>query len=550
MKSVTADMLAAGTPAEIEVRAEPMPPNIDPTLGIPLEVPRGPVPLHRLVVVGDSLSQGVMSGAVHLTSLSYPAIVAQKLGLGLGESFRFPRYDGPGGGLPLNIETFVRELESRYGGKLNCWEAPGAFVGVRRYLDKIEDYWERGSGSRPPKETIPYHNLAISGWDLRDALSVTAEVAEERIKSPKDDFWHLQQKVENSGSRIALAVLSSLRADGIERSVLDGAILLGEQGQVGEQEQGSQDVPGQNASGREERKDGIETLIVCLGCNNVLGSVGQLRIRWSGEGYDDLQEKENFTIWRPSHFAQELAHVVAKVEKVRARHVIWTTVPHVTVAPVARGVGKKINPYSRYYPHYTRPWISDANFDSGRDPRITSQEARAADSVIDQYNASIIERVRDARSQGRDWLLLDISGILDRLAFRRYQDNQGARPEWWQPYELPAELTALDPVPDTRFYQSGSGGRSAGGFFSLDGIHPTTIGYGIFAQECITVMQQAGVVFRHSDGTPRTGAVKVDFAELVKRDSLLSEPLQSLDRNLGLLGWADQALDLFHGLFR
>ena len=39
--------------------------------------------------------------------------------------------------------------------------------------------------------------------------------------------------------------------------------------------------------------------------------------------------------------------------------------------------------------------------------------------------------------------------------------------------------------------------------FSLDGVHPTTVGYGIFAQEVIRVMRRAGVEFRLPNGTPR-----------------------------------------------
>jgi hypothetical protein len=42
---------------------------------------------------------------------------------------------------------------------------------------------------------------------------------------------------------------------------------------------------------------------------------------------------------------------VTKVQQIRARHVIWCTVPHVTIAPVARGVASKVAPGSRYFPY-------------------------------------------------------------------------------------------------------------------------------------------------------------------------------------------------------
>ncbi len=100
-----------------------------------------------------------------------------------------------------------------------------------------------------------------------------------------------------------------------------------------------------------------------------------------------------------------------------------------------------------------------------------------------------------------------MGSLLDRLATRRYIESPWARPTWWTPYELPPALPRLDPVPSTRFFRSGPEGRTEGGLFSLDGVHPTTIAYGIVAQEVIKVMELAGVGFLTRDGQPagRTG---------------------------------------------
>ncbi|MGI8911589.1 MAG: hypothetical protein ACR2JR_13725, partial [Rubrobacteraceae bacterium] len=74
--------------------------------------------------------------------------------------------------------------------------------------------------------------------------------------------------------------------------------------------------------------------------------------------------------------------------------------------------------------------------------------------------------------------------------------------------------------------------------------HPTTIGYGIMAQELIQVMQQAGVRFYLGDGrTKRTGPVRVDFGRLISRDTLISNPPRSITSDLGLIGWLDEILD-------
>ncbi|MGE5763624.1 MAG: hypothetical protein ACM3ZF_07055 [Mycobacterium leprae] len=201
---------------------------------------------------------------------------------------------------------------------------------------------------------------------------------------------------------------------------------------------------------------------------------------------------------------------------------------------------------SRYFPYYTRPWISDRDFDPRRDPHITAQQARAIDSAIDQYNDGIVGVVRAARLEGIDWYVLDVAGMLDRLPQRRYIDDPLARPPWSQPYPLPPELAALTPVPDSRFLTAdGRGGRATGSLFSLDGVHPTTVGYGILAQELIRVMRCAGVEFRFPDGsTPRPDPVTVDFDRLLRRDTLDTRPPQNLTSGLRLLRRGDEALDL------
>ena len=66
---------------------------------------------------------------------------------------------------------------------------------------------------------------------------------------------------------------------------------------------------------------------------------------------------------------------------------------------------------------------------------------------------------------------------------------------------IPPEVAALSPKPDSRFFQSGPHGRSQGGLFSLDGVHPTTISNGMIADSIIRIMHQsAGVTFYTSDG--------------------------------------------------
>ncbi|ANQ72313.1 MULTISPECIES: hypothetical protein [Rhodococcus] len=503
--------LPPDTPDDVVAAAAagPRVPQFDSTIGIPVVPPGGDVP-HQLVVIGDSLSQGFQSGAIFNTDLSYPAIIAYQLGR--LDQFRFPRYGGPGG-LPLNIELLLRTLEERFGPRLDLWEVPLALFAARAFMDQVEDYWERGPGSEAPTFSIINHNLSVYGWDLRDALTKTAQGCEDALHQPHDDL--ISQIVENNGERAALRVLP--RGSDAEKrmTAFDAAAELG--------------------------KEGIETLIVFLGANNALRTVTELRVEWSGNNFRDPVGKRDYTVWRPEHFASEYAEVLAAIRKINAQHVILCTVPHVTIAPIAHGLGGKIEIGSRYFPYYARPWVRDTDFDPQRDQHITGAQAWAVDTAIDMYNDGIEQAVANARRVGKDWYLCDIAGLLERVASRRYVTDVNARPPWWTPYPLPKALTDLQPVPDSLFLSAdGRGGRASGGLFSLDGVHPTTVAYGVMAQELANIMVTAGVQFDRA---------QVDFDRLVRRDTLVRTPPQNLDSTLGVIGWADEHLGFAKRVF-
>ncbi|MFF0815302.1 hypothetical protein ACFYVR_09135 [Rhodococcus sp. NPDC003318] len=505
-------------------------PVTDPTLGIAVPQTHRGEPPHRLVTIGDSITQGFQSGAVFHTDLSFPAIIAYELGW--LERFRFPRYGGPGG-LPLNVELMLREVEAEFGTQPRIWQMPLVLYRVREFMDEVEDYWERGPGTRLPDLSGYLHNLSVYGWDLRDALSKTAETCAAAVAAPNDAL--IDQIVQNNAERAALRVYPRWATKQRTMTLFDAAAALGDDHD-------------------ESTEAGIETLVVFLGSNNALRSVTDLRIDWSGPDFADLTAKNRYTVWCPEHFASEFAQVVDAVREINARHVIWCTVPHVTIVPIARGLGGKLARGSRYFRHYARPWVRDEDFDPDVDPHITGEQAREVDAAIDMYNDVIERAVREGRSGAsgppRDWYLLDTAGILDALASRRFIDdrsmrqNPTLRPDWWQRYPLPPPLRALRPMPNSHFLVGdGRGGRGDGGLFSLDGVHPTTVGYGIVAQELIHIMTRAGVEFRTATGAVRTPPVAVDFDRLIARDTLVRTPPQNVGTTLETLGWLDQVTD-------
>ena len=520
-------------PAELEINHQPRRPEFDPELNIVVEVDRTGAPRNRLVTIGDSVTHGFMSGAIFRTDLSWPATVAFELGN--FDTFRRPVYEPPSGagGIPLDIERALRSFEARFGSKLDWHEIVRAASWLHGYMDGIEDYWERGAGTKTPTGGEILHNLAIYGWDLRDALTLTATTVRRRIGRERDDVWFPKQKVQNDNDRAALFVLETARGPGNRALTPFGAArALGGQG-----------------TDASKAGPGIETLVVLLGSNNALQALTKLKALWSGDDYADVAKKGAYTVWRPKHFAAEWALVVAELRRIRARHVIVGTVPSVTIAPIARGVRGKVRLGSRYFPYYTRPWIRDEDFDPASDPHITEDEARAVDSAIDAYNRTIIDSVASAREDGLDWYLFDVGGFLDRLASKRYLADPAARPDWWTPYPLPPELASLDPVPSTRFFASGPGGRTDGGLFSLDGIHPTTIGYGLIAHEVIQIMNLAQVEFRSPTGELRPPPVAVDFSRVLASDTLITRPPTSLTGQMATLGWLDDKLDWVRTMF-
>lgn len=532
-----AGVVEPGTPPDVQVTREARRPVDDSTLAIAVSPrPAKGTPRHRLVAVGDSLTHGFKNFAVRDTRLSYPAMIARELGW--EREFRVPFYDGPSG-LPLDLEWLLRELESEFGSNLEGGEAVSTVLAARRLIEAHEDFWERGSAARLPRATEINHNLAISGWDLRDTLSRDAEDCRDELVEPRDKPW--PSVPENSAALSALRVLDSARDAGARAlTPLEAATQLGSAGAVGDDGAPLPD------------EDGIETLIVFLGSNNALPTVLTLDVNWSRFDYASLGAKDAYTVWRPTHFAAELRAVSEAVRRIRARHVLWITVPHVTIAPLARGFGGKVDPRSRYFRFYGRPWVKEQSFlaDPSRYPHLTAAQARAVDSAIDQYNETICDTVRDARNGGLDWHVVDLSGALDRMAVRRYFEQPEAQPEWWTPYDFPPALTeALGYTPTTEFLRSGPNGIEAGGIVGLDGVHPTTVGYSLIAHECIKVMKRIGVRFYTPAGEERADP-QVDFASVVAADTLLSNPLQSGVSALELLGKLDDRFALMAGFER
>jgi hypothetical protein len=443
----------------------------------------------RLVAIGDSMTQGFQSLAITHTELAFPALIAERMGIGAGE-FRAPNFQGAGG-LPCSIEWLARRIEDQYGADLNAFEWIGALHTIPSLLDEVEDYWERGAGSTP-HAAVDYHNLAVWGFEAADAYNIDSNVCLEFIRSPKEDLVALPSEPR---LRTAYRVLNPSQDSRLNS---DTQLSIAE---------------------RIQRHDSaIDHLILALGANNCLGTVVDLEIRETGA--TPPGPNSDRTLWAPSAFEQEYAELARRVKGIGARHTYVATVPHVTIPPVTRGVMANKGPLpegAKYFDYYTRFFIRDKDFDPRRDPHLTGKEAKHIDDVIDQYNLTIR---RFASQYG--FHVIDLCALLDQLAVRR---NHGV-----VQYPLPPALSDLSVL---LFEIHPSGRVRSGGLISLDGVHPTVCGYSLIAQLFIDAMKQ------HEPGLR-----DIDFAAIRRGDPLVSKPPRTLDDMFAALGTLEKHFHL------
>ena len=508
--------------------------------------------MHRLVCLGDSLTQGFKSGAIFEPALSFPAIIAWEMGLS-GTEFRYADFSGEGG-LPVNIEHLLRRVDQQFGRQLSPWETPLAGIYLQRWMDRTEDYWERGAGSQPLLYPGPHQNLAVWGFEVQDAYQLNAGLCQEIIGTASDGW--LNQVPEQAMYRTARRVLNPTHS----RSPAD------------------REATQLRRAAELALGEGIENLIVFLGGNNVLSSVTGLRLEESTDADLDRIDPRTrtATVYRPEHFDELLKQLIGKLEALtddggRVDRIFWATVPPVTIPPVTNGVGGRMesagnlqSPYGpdddprwfrRYFKAYTRPWVSASEFHASEDAHLTGEQIIRIDQVIARYGEILKRRVREhneARNRAglvEDWFVVDTHEALERIAYRRYvEDPSVPPPPGWSRYQMP-ELYERAKL-DTRFLRAREGRRVAGGLFSLDGVHPTTAGYGLVAQEFIDVMEGAGVRFFHAGGTPRRGPIAVDFERVMQLDSLIENPPKMLDDLWDRLVEGDRVLDLFKRAWR
>jgi len=448
---------------------------------------------HKLVVIGDSLSQGFKNGGIYRTDLNFPSILVRCFDP--DPEFQQPSFTAQAG-IPINLEVLVRGLHDEFGESFEWNEYLPAARHLLKTLRRIKKYWEGGFRDLCIDRENPYHNQAIWGMSVSDAWIVTEQKCREYMATHKPRFTVFSVLPDDAMYTTARLVLNPPLDETFEKnSMIENATLLQDDG-------------------------GIENLIVCLGHNNIVQSVTEMKLVWSET--EDLHRfpSDRFcTIYRPEHFELKYRALAERVSKIGAERVVVPTLPYVTIPPAIRGVNEdKSRQHEGYFDYYTRFWIWDSDFDPDKHPHLTRDDARVLDQTVDAYN-EIIRTV--AAEYG--WIVAPVGRHVSAIAQRRLGGEVKHKfPDGF--------VKALKNNPDTSHMVLGendlllstnyirlhpeTGKINKGGIFSLDGLHPTTIGYGLMAGVYFRAMREAGVKFQKP----------IDWDFVVANDTLVTNP--------------------------
>lgn len=474
----------------------------------------------RLVTIGDSLTQGFQSGAISKTDWSYPAIIARTLGLTLGSDFRIPTF--PDDGLPINIEEMLRMVAAKLGNDISFVEFVVRFIPlVRQYVNRIEDIYERGVGVAPAASDAVHHNLAVWGFQVADCWNITSEYVQYAIDTQEGLFANdIAEPPSAAMYRTARRVLNpALRQDRMRWNVLD------------------------NLKHIVDTENGLDNLIIWLGPNECLGTVVELDVRLMEQTNvttDPMRRRESFNLTHPEVFRREFADLLNRIAALipATTRVFVGNVPHVTIPPVTRGIPPR---FGDYYQYYGRFFATDSQFNPLLHKHLTMHDAVLIDHAIDSYNRTIASEVT---ARGANWHLVDLCAILDTLAVKRNnaQDDPGRRlRQYYTDLGQPNHpLLNLRPVPSIlslRIDQAGK--RTQGGLISLDGVHPSTIGYGIVAEAFLQAM--------HTAGEMNADPQRLKWADIIAADTQLQQPPRVWD---DVFAASEQHITLWDWVFR
>jgi hypothetical protein len=139
------------------------------------------------------------------------------------------------------------------------------------------------------------------------------------------------------------------------------------------------------------------------------------------------------------------------------------------------------------------------------------------DARVDAFNEVIVDVV-----SAYGWTVVDTATMLRELAVKRNgcSERPGAPLQnYLTCVGRPRHpLLDLDPLPSVELYATADGRRASGGLFSLDHVHPTTIGYGLTAERFLDAIRA------QNPDDPHIAAARIDWDTVIRHDNLERSP--------------------------
>jgi hypothetical protein len=456
----------------------------------------------RLAVIGDSLAQGFQDGAVgpRHPLWSFPAIIARSLKLGVGpranDDFRVPFI--PGEGLPLDLVLLLERIKRKTGPDIHLLEWPTRVIpAIAAYFEELENFYEVGPGKEPIAGGGMYHNLAAHGLDVFDSINLTSAACD-RIIADQEGWFQNDAFGTPSGAKYRAA-----------KMILDPDGKRPHKSQVGNLELL---VNGDRGLGLAAEPPDV--LILWLGANDCLGTVVELELRDMASDPDpdlSLEGRRAYNLTSEAQFGRDYRALADAIDRILAGHktqVFVGTVPDVSIPPIAKGLGQV---KGGIFPYYVRFFVSGEH---ERPPPfhryLTGDEVGVVQRRIAAFNAHI----RDIAKGRPHWHVVDVAGVLDQLAVRRKgKDHEAPLREYYEAKGRPEHpLLQLDPIPSLLMLKSEQERRLVGGLTSLDGVHPTTLGYGITAEVFLEAMRAQGI--------PGADPLAIDWQAVIAKDRI------------------------------
>lgn len=439
------------------------------------------------------MAQGFKNGGIYRTDLSFPAMIARAMGP--DTTFETPLFTAQTG-IPINIEMLVRGMSDEFGDEITWNEYLNAGAHLYKTLRRIKSYWEGNKKSLEIERDSPFHNQGIWGVSTSDSWLMNAKYCKTQIENFKPRYTVFSVLPDNALYTTARIVLNPEFSEAYSRhSMIDNVKEI-------------------------QRDGGIENLISCIGHNNIVGAVTNLELIYSEEvDLNAPHHQRRCTVFRPEHFEDETRILYQKLSKIGVKRVFVPTLPYVTIPPAIRGVNNdKSKPRTGYFDYYSRFWIWDEDFNPDKHAHLTKEDAIKLDQHIDQYNKIIYELAEEF-----GFHVVPVGRYVSAAARRRL----GA--EMVRPFPEPF-LEALKNNPKTSYLINEEGKTristdfirleddsrklDRGGIFSLDGLHPSTIGYGLIANIYKEQMEKKGVEF----------ADDIDWNFVIENETLVTDP--------------------------